>query len=88
VKAEEIQLTTGHPPIFAYGNSDGDIPMLQFATGGNRRGMGLLNHHDDSIREYAYDNDTSLGGLDKGLKMAGEWGWQVVSMKNDWKYIF
>jgi hypothetical protein len=88
VKAEEIQLTTGHPPIFAYGNSDGDIPMLQFATGGNRRGMGLLNHHDDSIREYAYDNDFSLGSLDKGLKMAGEWGWQVVSMKNDWNSIF
>jgi phosphoserine phosphatase len=87
-KAEEIQLIVGQPPIFAYGNSDGDIPMLQFATGGNRRGMGLLNHHDDPIREYAYDNDTSLGGLDKGLKMAGEWGWQVVSMKNDWNRIF
>lgn len=87
-KAEEIQLTTGHPPIFAYGNSDGDIPMLEFATGGGRRGIGLLNHHDDPIREYAYDNDPSLGGLDKGLKMAGEWGWQVVSMKNDWNTIF
>jgi phosphoserine phosphatase len=87
-KAEEIQLTIGHPPIFAYGNSDGDIPMLQFATGGSRQGLGLLNHHDDPIREYAYDSDPSLGGLDKGLKMAGEWGWQVVSMKNDWNTIF
>jgi len=87
-KAEEIQLAIGRPPIFAYGNSDGDIPMLQFATGGGRRGLGLLNHHDDPIREYAYDSDPSLGGLDKGLKMAGEWCWQVVSMKNDWGTIF
>lgn len=87
-KSEEIQLTIGRPPIFAYGNSDGDIPMLQFATGEGRRGLGLLNHHDDPIREYAYDSDPSLGGLDKGLKMAGEWGWQVVSMKNDWNTIF
>lgn len=87
-KAEEIQLAIGRPPIFAYGNSDGDIPMLQFATGEGRRGLGLLNHHDDPIREYAYDSNPSLGGLDKGLKMAGEWGWQVVSMKNDWDTIF
>ena len=62
--------------------------MLQFATGGNRQGMGLLNHHDDPIREYAYDNRSAVGRLDKGLTMAGKWGWQVVSMKNDWKYIF
>lgn len=87
-KPEEIQLTIGYPPIFAYGNSDGDIPMLQFATGGGRQGLGLLNHHDDPIREYAYDSNSNLGGLDKGLKIAGEWGWQVVSMKNDWNTIF
>lgn len=87
-KAKEIQLNIGRPPIFAYGNSDGDIPMLQFTTGGNRKCMGLLNHHDDPIREYAYDNESAVGRLDKGLRMAGEWEWQVVSMKNDWKYIF
>jgi len=87
-KAEEIQLIIGRPPIFAYGNCDGDIPMLQLATGEGRRGLGLLNHHDDPIREFAYDNDPSIGALDKGLKMAGDWGWQVVSMKNDWNTIF
>jgi hypothetical protein len=86
-KAKEIQLIIGRPPIFAYGNSDGDIPMLQFATVGGKRSMGLLNSHDDPIREYAYNN-ASLGALDKGLKMAGQWGWQVVSMKNDWKLFF
>ncbi len=87
-KAEEIQLIVGQPPIFAYGNSDGDIPMLEFATGDGRRGIGLLNRHDDPVREYAYDNNPSLGGLDNGLKMAKDWGWQVVSMKNDWNDIF
>jgi len=87
-KAKEIQLNIGRRPIFAYGNSDGDIPMLQFATGGSRQGMGLLNHHDDPIREYAYDNGSAVGRLDKGLKMAGKWGWHVVSMKNDWENIF
>ncbi|NPV61070.1 MAG: haloacid dehalogenase-like hydrolase [Methanotrichaceae archaeon] len=85
-KAEEIQQNIGRIPIFAYGNSDGDIPMLQFATGEDRPGIGLLNHHDDPIREYAYDN--TIGALDNGLKMAGDWGWQVVSMKNDWNDIF
>jgi phosphoserine phosphatase len=87
-KAYEIQLIIGRTPILAYGNSDGDIPMLEFATGGDRRGLGLLNHHDDPIREFAYDNDPGVGALDKGLKMAGDWGWQVVSMKNDWNNIF
>lgn len=86
-KAEEIQQNIGLRPIFAYGNADGDIPMLQFATGGDSQGIGLLNHHDDPIREYAYVRALD-GGLDKGLEIAGEWGWQVVSMKNDWKYIF
>jgi len=88
-KADEIQLIIGRLPILAYGNCDGDIPMLQFATTGEgRRGLGLLNHHDDPIREFAYDNDPSIGALDNGLKIAKDWGWQVVSMKNDWGDIF
>jgi len=88
VKAEQIQLIIGLRPIFAYGNSDGDIPMLKFATGGEGPGLGLLNHHDDPVREYAYDNGSAIGRLDEGLEMAEVWGWQVVSMKEDWKYIF
>jgi phosphoserine phosphatase len=88
-KTKEIVQNIGLRPIFAYGNSDGDIPMLQFATSDNRHGMGLLNHHDDPIREYAYDRQfAAIGKLDKGLDMAEEWGWQVVSMKDDWKEIF
>ncbi len=87
-KPKEIMQNIGRRPILAYGNSDGDIPMLKFTTAGNRQSLGLLNHHDDPIREYAYDNASAVGKLDKGLGIAGEWGWQVVSMKNDWKDIF
>lgn len=88
-KTKEIVQNIGLRPILAYGNSDGDIPMLQYATSDNRHGLGLLNHHDDPIREYAYDRQiVAMGKLDKGLDMAGEWSWQVVSMKNDWKEIF
>jgi phosphoserine phosphatase len=87
-KSKEIWQNIGRRPILAYGNSEGDIPMLQFTSGGDRQGLGLLNHHDDPIREYAYDNESTVGRLDRGLEVAGEWGWQIVSMKNDWKYIF
>jgi hypothetical protein len=87
-KPINIQLFIGHRPVFAYGNSDGDIQMLQFATGGDQQGMGILNHHDDSGREYAYDRESLVGKLDRGLEMAQEWDWQVVSMKNDWKEVF
>jgi hypothetical protein len=87
-KPKEISQNIGRRPILAYGNSDGDIPLLKFTTAGTRQTLGLLNHHDDTIREYAYDNASAVGRLDKGLGIAGEWGWQVVSMKNDWKEIF
>ncbi len=87
-KPKEIMQNIGLRPILACGNSDGDIPMLKFTTGGKGQALGLLSHHDDPIREYAYDNASVIGRLDKGLGIAGEWGWQVVSMKNDWKEIF
>jgi len=87
-KAKEIQQNIGMRPIFAYGNSNGDIAMLQFATSDSRHGLGLLNHHDDPVREYAYDRQSPIGRLDEGLDIAGEWGWQIVSMKDDWKEIF
>jgi len=87
-KAKEIQQNIGKRPIFAYGNSNGDIPMLQLATSDSRPGFCLLNHHDDPVREYAYDRQSPIGRLDSGLDMAGEWGWQIVSMKDDWKEMF
>jgi phosphoglycolate phosphatase-like HAD superfamily hydrolase len=76
-------------PILAVGNSDGDFEMLQWTTlgsGGTR--LGLVIHHDDAEREYAYDRDSKIGTLDKTLDAADASGWLVVSMKNDWNTIF
>ncbi|MDD1754582.1 MAG: haloacid dehalogenase-like hydrolase [Methanothrix sp.] len=87
-KAQDIWLFIGHRPIFAYGNSDGDIQMLQYATGKNHTGIALFNRHDDSIREYAYDRNATEGKLDKGLDISPAWDWHIVSMKNDWKTVF
>jgi haloacid dehalogenase-like hydrolase len=74
----------GRRPICAFGNSDGDLQMLQY-TGAR---FCLYVHHDDAVREYAYDRKDSLARLDKGLDEAAAKGWTVVSMKDDWKQIF
>jgi hypothetical protein len=78
----------GRRPIAAFGNSDGDLEMLQWTTlsGGVR--LGLLVHHTDAEREYAYDRDTSFGRLDTALDAAALNKWVVVDMKKDWKRIF
>jgi hypothetical protein len=84
-----IHKRVGRPPILAFGNSDGDFEMLQWTTvgtGGAR--LGLVLHHDDREREYAYDRESRVGTLDKALDAAGQLGWVVVSMKNDWKTIY
>jgi phosphoserine phosphatase len=83
-----IHKFVGRRPIAAFGNSDGDLQMLQWTTGGDGRRLGLLVHHDDATREYAYDRDSHVGRLDQALDAAGPAGWVVVSMKNDWKRIF
>jgi phosphoserine phosphatase len=78
----------GHRPIAAFGNSDGDFQMLEWVTGGAGPRFGLLVHHDDAVREYAYDRTSGVGKLDRGLDEAPKRGWTVVSMKDDWKTIF
>jgi phosphoglycolate phosphatase-like HAD superfamily hydrolase len=78
----------GRRPIAAFGNSDGDFQMLQWTTGARGRRFGLIIHHTDSEREYAYDRKSAFGKLDKGLDAAGANGWTIVSMKDDWKRIF
>ncbi|MFZ1413328.1 MAG: HAD family hydrolase [Defluviicoccus sp.] len=78
----------GRRPIAAFGNSDGDLQMLQWTTSGSGRRFGLIVHHDDGEREYAYDRDSHIGRLDKVLDAAPAAGWTVVSMRNDWKMIF
>jgi hypothetical protein len=79
----------GRRPILAFGNSDGDLEMLQWTTvgsGGTR--LGLVLHHDDADREYAYDRQSKVGKLDQALDVASQSGWVIVSMKNDWKTVF
>jgi len=87
-KAISIQRVIGRRPILAFGNSDGDLPMLQWtASGTGRRFCGYV-HHTDADREYAYDRTATTGRLDKGLDEAAAKGWTVVDMKRDWKRVF
>ncbi len=78
----------GRRPIAAFGNSDGDLQMLQYTCAGNGTRFCLYVHHDDAEREYAYDRKDTLARLDKGLDEAATKGWTVVSMKDDWKTVF
>jgi hypothetical protein len=79
----------GRRPIAAFGNSGGDLEMLQWTTmGGAPARLGMLIHHTDADREYAHDRDTDFGSLDKALDAAPNAGWTVVDMKADWKQIF
>ena len=78
----------GRRPLMAFGNSDGDFEMLEWTTSGPGPGFGLIVHHDDRVREWAYDRQSQVGRLDKGLDEAKTKGWTVVSMKDDWKTIF
>jgi hypothetical protein len=78
----------GRRPIAAFGNSDGDFEMLEWTTTAPGARLGLLVHHDDAEREYAYDRKSPFGKLDRGLDEAGKRGWLVVSMKNDWRTVY
>jgi hypothetical protein len=88
-KPAGIEKFIGQRPIAAFGNSDGDLEMLQWTTVGNGRpSLGLIVHHTDAEREYAYDRNTRVGTLNKALDEAGKRGWLVADMKRDWKVIF
>ncbi len=78
----------GQRPIAAFGNSDGDLQMLQWTAAGDGARFMLYVHHDDVDREWAYDRESHIGRLDKGLEEAEAGGWTVVSMKNDWAQVF
>jgi phosphoserine phosphatase len=83
----------GRRPIFAAGNSDGDLQMLQYTTiprsaEDKSPRFGLIVHHTDAEREWAYDRDPHIGKLDKALDEASQRGWTVVDMKSDWKAVF
>jgi phosphoserine phosphatase len=87
-KPVAINQHIGRRPIAAFGNSDGDLQMLQWTTAGSGARFALLVHHTDAEREWAYDRTSSIGRLDKALDEAQAKGWTVVDMKNDWKIIF
>lgn len=78
----------GKRPIFAAGNSDGDLQMLQWTTLSPGPRFGMIVHHTDAKREWAYDRDSHIGKLDKALDEAPQRGWTVVDMKDDWKKIY
>lgn len=87
-KPVAINQHIGQRPIFAAGNSDGDFQMLQWTTSGQERCFAMLIHHDDQSREWAYDRESSVGKLSRGLDAAADLGWTVISMKKDWKVIY
>ncbi len=83
-----IHYHIGRQPIAAFGNSDGDFQMLEWTTSGPGARLGLIVHHTDAEREYAYDRKSHIGRLDRGLDEAGQRRWTVVDTKRDWKRIY
>ena len=78
----------GRRPVFCAGNSDGDLQMLQWTTDAAGPGFGMLVHHTDGQREYAFDRQSPVGRLEKALAVASEAGWTVVDMRTDWRRVF
>lgn len=78
----------GQRPIAAFGNSDGDLQMLQWTGAGEGARLGMIVHHTDAAREYAYDRTSPFGRLDKAMDLAPAQGWVLIDMKKDWKVIF
>ena len=87
-KPVAINTHIGRRPIAAFGNSDGDFAMLEWVTSGPGARFGLIVHHDDSDREYAYDRDAGLARLARGLDEGPGRGWTIVHVKDDWDRIF
>ena len=78
----------GRKPIFCSGNSDGDLQMMQYTDSGEGKRFMLYLHHTDAEREWAYDRESHVGRLDKGLEEAVEKGWTVIDMKADWRVVY
>jgi phosphoserine phosphatase len=87
-KPVAIQMQIGRRPLAAFGNSDGDLPMLEWTAAGPGARFCLYVRHTDADREWAYDRTSPVGRLDKGLDEARARGWTVVDMKTDWKRVF
>jgi hypothetical protein len=87
-KPSGINRFIGRRPLLAFGNSDGDLQMLQWTAGGAGPSLVALVHHTDADREYAYDRSSAVGKLDKALDEAQRQRWLVIDMKRDWQRIF
>ncbi|WP_442976706.1 HAD family hydrolase [Rubrimonas sp.] len=87
-KPVAIDARIGRRPILVGGNSDGDFEMLEWATSGDGPRLGLIVHHTDAEREFAYDRDSHVGRLDRGLDEAGARGWLLVDMARDWARVW
>lgn len=83
-----IQKLIGRRPIAAFGNSDGDLQMLQWTASGEGPRLMLIVHHTDGEREWAYDRQSRVGRLDKALDEARKRDWTIVDMKKDWNRIY
>lgn len=87
-KPLNIQKIIGKKPVFASGNSDGDLQMLQWTASNSYKSFELYVHHTDSVREWAYDRKSHIGQFDKGLDQALNDGWTVIDMEKDWKVVY
>jgi hypothetical protein len=83
-----IHQVIGRRPIAAFGNSDGDFEMLEWVTSAPGARFGLIVHHTDGDREWAYDRGSAIGRLERGLDEAAARGWVVVDMRQEWKTVF
>ncbi|MFC4353305.1 HAD family hydrolase [Fodinicurvata halophila] len=83
-----IQRHVGRRPVIAFGNSDGDLEMLEWTTTGEGPRLGVLIHHTDAEREWAYDRESDIGRLDKGLAEGPDRGWIIVDMADDWAQVY
>lgn len=83
-----IDRNIGRRPIMAFGNSDGDYEMLEYVTTGDGPRLGVILHHTDAEREWAYDRDSHIGGLSRGLDDAEAQGWVLIDMAADWDVVF
>lgn len=87
-KPVAIDRIIGQRPIFAAGNSDGDFAMVQWVTAGDGPRFGMIVHHTDGAREFAYDRDSRIGKLEKGLDEGPDMGWLIVDMARDWARVY
>jgi phosphoserine phosphatase len=78
----------GRRPVIAFGNSDGDLQMLQWTSASRKPSLGVIIHHTDAEREVAYDRHSHIGKLDQALNLSKTQGWLVVDMKTDWRTVF